>query len=141
MASVTSRRVIGIDLGTTNTVAATSTAASGAATPGTVKPNAAPSDGAVAVVPLVQHTDLNEIERLHHLPSVLYHALPEESFTAFTPNKPWVVGQHARRRGAEVSERVITSAKSWLCHPGVDRAAAILPWVAAPPRMTPRSAS
>jgi molecular chaperone DnaK (HSP70) len=125
MASVSPRRVIGIDLGTTNTVAATSTAVQSSS-----KQKKTTPIGAVEVVPLVQHTDLNEIERLHHLPSVLYHALPEEPFGSFTPNKPWIVGQHARRRGAEVSERVITSAKSWLCHTGVDRTAAILPWVA-----------
>src|SRR5690606_23329708 len=82
------------------------------------------------VVPLVQHTDLNELERLPQLPSVLYHALPEEPFAEASPNLPWVVGQFARRRGAEVSERVITSAKSWLCHPNVDRTASILPWAA-----------
>jgi molecular chaperone DnaK (HSP70) len=38
---------------------------------------------------------------------------------------------------------VITSAKSWLCHEGVDRAAAILPWGAPPEvaRISPVEAS
>lgn len=131
MATVAQRRVIGIDLGTTNTVAATSTV----------------SGTPVGIVPLVQHTDQSEIERLSQLPSVLYHALPEEPFAEFAPNKPWIVGQHARRRGAEVPERVITSAKSWLCHSGVDRTAPILPWVThdeddtVAPRLSPVDAS
>ncbi|HYO71838.1 MAG TPA: Hsp70 family protein, partial [Archangium sp.] len=47
---------------------------------------------------------------------------------------PWgesgsqVVGELARWQGARVPGRVVTSAKSWLCHPGVDRSAPILPW-------------
>src|SRR5690606_19633687 len=127
MASENARRVIGIDLGTTNTVVATSATVQ-TTTPG-VKSAPSLRRGA-GVVPLVQHTDLNEVERLTQLPSVLYHALPEEPFTDMAPNRPWIVGQFARRRGAEVSERVITSAKSWLCHPNVDRTAPILPWAA-----------
>lgn len=131
------RRVIGIDLGTTNTVAATLV----------VDASSPRQSGGVAVVPLVQHTDVSEVERLPQLPSVLYHALPEEPFHEFTPNRPWVVGQHARRRGAETPERVVTSAKSWLCHTGVDRTAAILPWVShaeeetSVPRVSPVEAS
>lgn len=128
MATHSPRRVIGIDLGTTNTVIATSLAESHATRLGNGA-GGATTDGRVAVVPILQHTDAGEVERLSHLPSVLYHALPEERFDEFTPNRPWVVGQHARRRAAETAERVITSAKSWLCHNGVDRTAAILPWV------------
>src|SRR5205823_8311446 len=49
---------------------------------------------------------------------------------------PWnespdrIVGEFARIQGARVSGRLVTSAKSWLCHGGVDREAAILPWAA-----------
>ncbi|HUS32834.1 MAG TPA: Hsp70 family protein [Kofleriaceae bacterium] len=39
-----------------------------------------------------------------------------------------VVGELARSQGARMASRMIASAKSWLCHPGVDRGAAILPW-------------
>ncbi|HVK84492.1 MAG TPA: Hsp70 family protein, partial [Kofleriaceae bacterium] len=39
-----------------------------------------------------------------------------------------VVGELARSQGARMASRMIASAKSWLCHPGVDRQAAILPW-------------
>jgi molecular chaperone DnaK (HSP70) len=50
---------------------------------------------------------------------------------------PWkspsdrVVGVFARDHGARVPGRLISSAKSWLSHSGVDRRAAILPWTAA----------
>jgi hypothetical protein len=41
----------------------------------------------------------------------------------------------ARSRGAGTPIRLVSSAKSWLCHPGVDRRAAILP-ADAPPEVT-----
>ena len=39
-----------------------------------------------------------------------------------------MVGFFARDHGAVVPGRLISSAKSWLCHSGVDRTAALLPW-------------
>jgi molecular chaperone DnaK (HSP70) len=39
-----------------------------------------------------------------------------------------VVGFFARDQGALVPGRLIASAKSWLCHSGVDRTADLLPW-------------
>lgn len=116
MVNATARRVLGIDLGTTNTLAAT---------------NVSRVDAKIQVqtIALSQHTDVNEVEAHAQLPSVLYHALPEEAFHDGNPSHPWVVGQHAKRRGTETPDRVIVSAKSWLCHSGVDRTAAILPWV------------
>jgi len=69
------------------------------------------------------------------LPSFLFlpgpHDLPEGSLEL-----PWdkrnslAVGEFARDRGAEIPLRLIASAKSWLCHAGVDRNGAILPWEA-----------
>ena len=41
------------------------------------------------------------------------------------------VGVFAREHGAKVPGRLVSSAKSWLSHAGVDRRAAILPWTAA----------
>ncbi len=41
---------------------------------------------------------------------------------------PAVLGTLARELGSKVPGRLITSAKSWLSHPSVDRTAAILPW-------------
>jgi molecular chaperone DnaK (HSP70) len=39
-----------------------------------------------------------------------------------------IVGEYVKNQGARVPGRMVTSAKSWLCHAGVDRAARILPW-------------
>ena len=47
---------------------------------------------------------------------------------------PWaaddrfIVGEFAKNQGRKVPVRLVHSAKSWLCHSGVDRNAAILPW-------------
>ena len=41
-----------------------------------------------------------------------------------------MVGELARKRGAENPARLVASAKSWLSHAGVDRTADILPWQA-----------
>lgn len=38
------------------------------------------------------------------------------------------VGEFAREQGRLVADRLVSSSKSWLCHSGVDRRAAILPW-------------
>ena len=44
---------------------------------------------------------------------------------------------------ARIPGRLVTSAKSWLCHAGVDRSAPLLPWSAPPdvPRISPVEAS
>ena len=49
----------------------------------------------------------------------------------------------ARKDGAKVPGRLVSSAKSWLCHPGVDRTAPLLPWAAPPdvPRLSPLEVS
>lgn len=66
-------------------------------------------------------------------PSTLYAPMEAER-AGGALDLPWVkagefvAGQFARWRGAKVPGRVITSAKSWLSHPSVDRTAAILPW-------------
>ncbi len=82
------------------------------------------------------------------LPSFLYlpgpHDLPPGSIEL-----PWkkdaieVVGQFARNHGAKVPGRQVSSAKSWLCHAGVDRTAPLLPWGAPPdvPRLSPLEVS
>lgn len=70
------------------------------------------------------------------LPSFLY--LPHESeLTVAERTLPgqaphaadsaFITGEFARSRGAATPIRLVSSAKSWLCHPGVDRRAAILP--------------
>lgn len=88
------------------------------------------------------------IEEPFLLPSFLY--LPNENeFPPESLNLPWkqdhnsVLGTFARAHGAKVPTRLVSSAKSWLCHTGVDRSAAILPWQAPPDvqRISPLEAS
>ncbi len=63
------------------------------------------------------------------LPSFLYLPHPTEGPQPlpWDPQRSFVVGEHARARGADAPMRVVGSAKSWLCHPGIDRRAAVLP--------------
>src|SRR5204863_528055 len=82
------------------------------------------------------------------LPSFLYipgqHDLPAGAVAL-----PWdaianyAVGEFARNHGAKVPGRLVSSAKSWLCHAGVDRTAPLLPWTAPPdvPRLSPLEVS
>ncbi|WP_109482421.1 Hsp70 family protein [Paraburkholderia sp. C35] len=120
------RYSIGIDLGTTHCALS--------------YVDLAASDGEKTdqqVMPVTQLTAPGAIEDLELLPSFLY--LPHESeLTAGDLALPWTgdrtfaVGEMARSRGAGTPIRLVSSAKSWLCHPGVDRRAAILPSDAPP---------
>ena len=47
-----------------------------------------------------------------------------------THSRRYVAGKLAQRRGAEISSRLVSSAKSWLSYSSVDRTAAMLPWKA-----------
>jgi molecular chaperone DnaK (HSP70) len=82
------------------------------------------------------------------LPSFLYipgqHDLPPGSVALpWNQNATYAVGEFARNHGAKVPGRLVSSAKSWLCHPGVDRTAPLLPWTAPPdvPRLSPLEVS
>jgi hypothetical protein len=44
--------------------------------------------------------------------------------------RDYCVGEFARVFGSQVPTRLVSSAKSWLCHAGVDRRGPILPWKA-----------
>nr|WP_221208097.1 Hsp70 family protein [Pseudoduganella violacea] len=86
------------------------------------------------VLGIPQLTAPGTVEELPLLPSFLYLPHPEE-LAAGELALPWssgenetgVAGEMARSRGATTPIRLVSSAKSWLCHPGVDRCAAILP--------------
>jgi len=129
--------LVGIDLGTTNTVLAY--AAPGAAQVETFAVDQLVAPGEVAAAPL--------------LPSVRYHPAAGE-LAAGELQLPWqsrdpanidkaIVGRLARVLGAQTPGRLVASAKSWLSHPGVDRTAAILPWGAPDevPKISPLAAS
>ncbi len=121
---------IGIDLGTTNCALAYTDA------------------GGVSLAAIPQLVSANEVQAETLLPSFLY--IPgANDFPPGTTALPWnqapkyVTGKLAQRRGAEVSSRLVASAKSWLSHPAADRTAAILPWKAAEgiPKVSPVEAS
>jgi len=63
------------------------------------------------------------------LPSFLYlpHSSEGPQPLPWDANRNYVVGEYARARGADAPMRVVASAKSWLCHPGIDRRAPVLP--------------
>jgi molecular chaperone DnaK (HSP70) len=124
------RAVIGIDLGTTHSSLAWAEVAAGA------EP---------LVLPIEQWLAGRHHGERRLLPSVLYAPLPGElPDAADGVQGPWVVGEYARIRAQETTGRGVTSAKSWLCHPGVDRLAPILPWGKVDegaPRLSPVDAS
>ncbi len=112
--------MVGIDLGTTNCAVSYVQPAEGA-------------EAAVRDFPVTQLRQPGEVMAQPLLPSCLYlpgaHELPPGSTSL-----PWaaatgtLAGEFAKWQGARVPGRLITSAKSWLCHDGVDRHAPILPW-------------
>jgi molecular chaperone DnaK (HSP70) len=128
-----SSHLIGIDLGTTNTAVAAVDAS-----------EAVPRVRHMPVTQLVAEGELGDRPTL---PSFLYLAgdldLPETATRLpWDPASRVVVGELARTQGARVPGRMIASSKSWLCHPGVDRQAAILPWGAAEgPKLSPVDAA
>jgi molecular chaperone DnaK (HSP70) len=114
------RFVVGIDLGTTNSVVAFADTRDGEAT-------------SLQVLEIPQLVASGDVEAHTLLPSFLYLPAPDE-FPRNALRLPWgaaadcIVGELAQRRGAEVPARVVASAKSWLSYAGVDRSAPILPW-------------
>jgi molecular chaperone DnaK (HSP70) len=75
-----------------------------------------------------------QVEARETLPSFLYQAAQGE-FPAGALRLPWsqddpgfAVGFFARDHGELSPGRLVASAKSWLCHAGVDRTAQLLPW-------------
>ncbi|MEW6747231.1 MAG: Hsp70 family protein [Planctomycetota bacterium] len=118
-----SRFIVGIDLGTTNSAVATFD---------TQEKAPVLRDFAVPQV-----VGPGQVEARDLLPSFHYEAAPHE-FAPGALRLPWqvedprcVVGFFAQDQGALVPGRLALSAKSWLCHAGVDRTAGILPWHAA----------
>ncbi len=116
------RRGVGIDLGTTNCTLAQ-------------LPLGSEEDGAAEplIEPIEQVLQQGEVAPRAQLPSFLYlageHELADGALDLpWADGRDYAVGTFAREQGAKVPGRLIASAKSWLCHPGVDRRGAILPW-------------
>ena len=115
-----SRYVVGIDLGTTNSALAyVDTGAGEGAT--------------LAPFPVPQVVQQGVVEQRPLLPSFLYLPGPSEQ-PAGSLRLPWAaerdyaVGEFARNFGSQVPTRLVASAKSWLCHAGIDRRGPVLPW-------------
>ena len=115
---------IGIDLGTTHSALS--------------YVNLGQSDGEKSVHGVLQVPQLSSpgtLEELPLLPSFVYLPHADElapgdlalPWVTEEAEAPFVAGEMARSRGATTPIRLVSSAKSWLCHPGVDRRAAILP--------------
>src|SRR5687768_658005 len=126
--------VIGIDLGTTNSVLAY-----------------APLEAeqpAVELLPIPQLVAPGVVEERTSLPSFIYLA-PEAEGASGAFDLPWrkgntiAVGEIARRQSAEAPQRSVIAAKSWLAHSRVDRHQPILPWGAPAdvPKVSPVTAS
>jgi len=126
MASKTPDFLIGIDLGTTNTVVAYAD---------TSKPLSPENCKIFEVEQLVAP---GEVAKRPQLPSFRYHPT-EGELNESDLVLPWreklendlplvVIGEWARELGSKVDGRQVVSAKSWLSHSQVDRSADILPW-------------
>ncbi|MGZ0707433.1 Hsp70 family protein [Coraliomargarita sp. W4R53] len=113
------RYFIGIDLGTSN--CALSYIDSKDPTAGT------------QVFKIPQYASLDTVREATSLPSFCYY-LSESEATSLGGEAvgKWdqgrVVGLLARDHAGSDSERTISSAKSWLCHAGIDRERKLLPW-------------
>lgn len=96
------RYIIGIDLGTTNSTFAFT-----------------PTENAE-----IQQFELSQ--RVSETVETKKCTLPSFYLFPLGDEKPYV-GKYAKERGAELPFRVVASAKSWLCHDGIDRRTPFLP--------------
>lgn len=114
--------IVGIDLGTTNSVVAYTEA-----------PVDNETEPHIRIFKIPQLVGAGALGESSALPSFLLlpgpHDVPEGGLALpWDPQSRMSVGTFARDRGAEIPMRMISSAKSWLCHTGVDRNKPILPW-------------
>lgn len=114
--------IIGIDLGTTNS----------AVSYVDLDENAKKNKG-IRLFQVPQLTGPAEVSNMPVLPSFCY--VPGKyDIAAESVRLPWTVdndnfvGAFARDYGAKIPSRLVSSAKSWLCHANADRRAKILPW-------------
>src|SRR5215204_1791774 len=120
----TSRYVVGIDLGTTNSALFYIDTGAGEG-----------QDAVLRHLSIPQVVQAGIVEERLLLPSFLYLPGPNEQPKG-SLNLPWAAdrdfaaGEFARNFGSQVPTRLVSSAKSWLSHEGVDRRQAILPWQA-----------
>jgi molecular chaperone DnaK (HSP70) len=115
---VSKRFSVGIDLGTTHCVVSYA--------------EIADTEVPQQVMAIPQLTLPGTVEDSFQLPSFLYQAHEAELAIGST-SLPWtlkpdyLVGEIARNLGSKTPIRLVSSAKSWLCHAGVDCKSPILP--------------
>lgn len=131
---MSARYLVGLDLGTTNSALAFIDTQE---QPRRVRDFAIPQ--LVGPADVTARPTLASVH--HHLGE---HELPKDStrlpWTPVSQPAPdYVVGELARAQALLVPGRAVLSAKSWLCHPKVDRLQPILPWGGATdvPRLSP----
>jgi molecular chaperone DnaK (HSP70) len=137
------RFVIGIDLGTSNSALAYAELSE-------VHPSRSPELRELAVPQLIGPGD---VQSRMLLSSSIYQLASFEwpgeedrlpwAAPASKPERRTIIGEGAKKLGAKTPIRFIDSAKSWLCHGGVNRNSAILPWHAPDeiPKLSPVDAS
>ncbi|MEZ9233129.1 Hsp70 family protein [Vibrio amylolyticus] len=125
-----SRFLVGIDLGTTNTVVAY------------CENSDQLEQEPVSLFEIDQLVGPGEVVRKPLLPSFRYHPA-QGQVSPSDVTLPWqgsqvkgdieqaIIGEWARELGAKVEGRQVASAKSWLSHQAVDRESDILPWAGA----------
>ena len=111
---------IGIDLGTSNCVVSCLN-------------NVAKSDSdnlLPNVLDIPQVSGANQYVNSSQLPSFLYIPINEEDDykLPWKQNSDFILGQFAKDKSQVTPDRVISSAKSWLCNNKIDRYTEILPW-------------
>jgi molecular chaperone DnaK (HSP70) len=107
----------GLDLGTSNCAVAV-----------------ASLDAEPQIIPVPQVVTSAGIAEADLLPSAVYlpaagefpEGLPALAWES--ARRDWFLGRFARERGALQPDRLILSAKSWLCHTQIDRRTPVLPW-------------
>lgn len=109
---------LGIDLGTSNSATAL----------------VAPGAESAEILPVTQALGPHSMGEKSGLASALYIPNAGE-FSDGAFRLPWqseddsrITGEFAREHGAQVPDRLVTSAKSWLCNPHVNHREPILPW-------------
>lgn len=114
--------IVGIDLGTTNSVVAY--------TETDVEKGKKPN---IRILEIPQLVNAGTVEKREILPSFILtpgqHDVPENALhLPWTKDITVAVGEFARDRGTEIPHRLISSAKSWMCNVMTDRNKPILPW-------------
>jgi molecular chaperone DnaK (HSP70) len=133
----TDKYIVGVDLGTTHCVVAY-----------TESLTVEDTEPRITIFSVLQMVESAEVKTQPLLPSFIFLPGPHDVAQGgialpWEPEAEVVVGEFARKRGAEVPNRLISSAKSWLSYSGVDRTEPILPWDSPPEskRLSPVEAS